>query len=408
MPGQETEATTLARAGRGVTASTGDGNWPTMTAETANQVAPAASDRDEVAALVVSLRRQAPAVCELFEVVPSPLLLLDGRLRILLASAGAREIVQGGAGAEAGLRPGEALGCVRALQGPGVCTLDANCATCGANRTLALGLAEGEARGEWQVLLSINGVRETREFDVRVRRLDGVLPEPLWVAGLREVGEERRKESLQRLFFHDVLNVTGGIRGLTQLIPEMGETDRAECLSLLDRLSMQLTDMIGGHRDLLWAEKGDLQALPDPVALGGWLSDLVALYIHHPVAEGRTIALEAPPVDPDLVTDGRILSRVVGNLLKNALEASAKGETVTLAAVAEGDRCLISVHNSAFIPEDVRRQLFQRSFSTKSPGRGLGTYSARLLTERCLAGTVAVRSSESGGTVFTVDIPLQV
>ncbi len=123
----------------------------------------------------------------------------------------------------------------------------------------------------------------------------GIIPEPLWVASLRDVGEERRKEALQRLFFHDVLNVVGGIRGLAQLIPEMGEPDRAECLSLLDRLSMQLTDMIGGHRDLLWAEKGDLQAVPDPVGLRGWMNDLVGLYIHHPVAEGRTIAFDAPP-----------------------------------------------------------------------------------------------------------------
>jgi len=379
-----------------------------MTAETANQVALPGSDSDRESALVDAVRRHAPGLCDLFEAVPSPLLLLDGNLHIVLASAGARELGQGRNGATLiGLLPGEAFGCTRAMQGPNICTRDPGCAACGVSRTLALGLAEGEARGEWHVSLSVNNFVETREFEVHVRRLAGILPEPLWVASLRDVGEERRKEALQRLFFHDVLNVTGGIHGLAQLIPEMGETDRAECLSLLDRLSMQLTDMIGAHRDLLWAEKGDLQALPDPLGLRGWLNDLVGLYGHHPVAEGRTIAINAPPVDPPLVTDGRILSRVVGNLLKNALEASAKGETVTLAATVDHDRCLISVHNPAVIPPDDQRQLFQRSFSTKSPGRGLGTYSARLLTERCLAGTVSVRSAESEGTVFTIDIPLQ-
>ena len=379
-----------------------------MTGKTANQVAPPASDSSQERALVDAVRRHAPGLCDLFEAVPSPLLLLNKDLRIVLASAGARELGQGRNGATLiGLLPGEALGCTRATQSAFGCTRDPGCVSCGANRTLALGLAEGDARGEWQVSLSVNNFVETREFEVHVRRLTGILPEPLWVASLRDVGEERRKEALQRLFFHDVLNVTGGIHGLAQLIPEMGETDRAECLSLLDRLSMQLTDMIGAHRDLLWAEKGDLQALPDPLGLRGWLNDLVGLYGHHPVAEGRTIAINAPPVDPPLVTDGRILSRVVGNLLKNALEASAKGETVTLAATVDHDRCLISVHNPAVIPPDDQRQLFQRSFSTKSPGRGLGTYSARLLTERCLAGTVSVRSAESEGTVFTIDIPLQ-
>ena len=380
-----------------------------MTAETANRIASPAPGCSEVSSLADAVRRQAPCLCELFDAVPSPLLLLDGNLRIILASAGARELGQGRDGATLiGLRPGEAFGCTRATQGLDICTRDPGCATCGANRTLALALAEGDARGEWRVSLSHNNFIETREFEVHVRRLTSIIPEPLWVASLRDVGEERRKEALQRLFFHDVLNVTGGIRGLAQLIPDMGETDRAECLSLLDRLSMQLTDMIGSHRDLLWAEKGDLQAVPDPVRLRGWMDDLVGLYSHHPVAEGRTIALSAPPADPPLVTDERILSRVVGNLLKNALEASAKGETVTLTASVDQDRCLISVHNLSVIAPDHQRQLFQRSFSTKSPGRGLGTYSARLLTERCLAGTVSVSSAESVGTVFTVDIPLQV
>jgi hypothetical protein len=380
-----------------------------MTAETANQAAPPASGCSYDGSLADAVHRYAPGLCDLFEAVPSPLLLLNGNLRIVLASAGARELGQGRDGSTLiGLRPGEAFGCTRAAQGPDICTRDPGCAACGANRTLALGLAEGESRGEWRVSLSIDNFVETREFEVHVRRLIGILPEPLWVASLRDVGEERRKEALQRLFFHDVLNVVGGIRGLAQLIPEMGEADRAECLSLLDRLSMQLTDMIGSHRDLLWAEKGDLQSVPDSVGLRGWMDDLVGLYSHHPVAEGRTIALSAPPVDPPLVTDERILARVVGNLLKNALEASAKGEAVTLTASVDHDRCLISVHNSAVITPDDQRQLFQRSFSTKSPGRGLGTYSARRLTERCLAGRVSVRSAESAGTVFTVDIPLQI
>ncbi len=379
-----------------------------MTAETTDQTAPPAPGGSRAGTASDAVRRSAPALCDLFEAVPSPLLLLDGNLRIVLASAGARALGQRPGDAPlVGLLPGEALGCARAAQSADICTRDPGCVACGANRTLAIGLAEGEARGEWQLSLPVDNLLETREFEIHVRKLVGILPEPLWVASLREVGEERRKESLQRLFFHDVLNVTGGIRGLTQLIPEMGETDRAECLSLLDRLSMQLTDMIGGHRDLLWAEKGDLQALPDPVELGGWMRDLVALYAHHPVAEGRDITLSVPPTDPPLVTDGRILSRVVGNLLKNALEASEKGETVTVAASVERDRCLISVHNPAVMPPEVQRQLFQRSFSTKSPGRGLGTYSARLLTERCLAGSVGVRSTEAAGTVLTVDIPLR-
>jgi len=49
--------------------------------------------------------------------------------------------------------------------------------------------------------------------------------------------------------------------------------------------------------------------------------------------------------------------------------------------------------------------LFQRSFSTKGEGRGLGTYSIKLYTERYLKGTVSFSSAEGEGTVFRVRYP---
>jgi sensor histidine kinase regulating citrate/malate metabolism len=50
--------------------------------------------------------------------------------------------------------------------------------------------------------------------------------------------------------------------------------------------------------------------------------------------------------------------------------------------------------------------IFQRSFSTKGFGRGLGTYSIRLLTERYLKGSVSFTSSALSGTIFRVRYPL--
>jgi sensor histidine kinase regulating citrate/malate metabolism len=52
-------------------------------------------------------------------------------------------------------------------------------------------------------------------------------------------------------------------------------------------------------------------------------------------------------------------------------------------------------------------QIFQRSFSTKGSGRGIGTYSMKLLTEQYLGGEILVESSQENGTTFTVVIPLK-
>lgn len=64
------------------------------------------------------------------------------------------------------------------------------------------------------------------------------------------------------------------------------------------------------------------------------------------------------------------------------------------------------VHNPTVMPRKVQLQVFQRSFSTKGKGRGLGTYSVKFLSERYLQGQVFFASTPETGTTFTVHYPL--
>ena len=59
------------------------------------------------------------------------------------------------------------------------------------------------------------------------------------------------------------------------------------------------------------------------------------------------------------------------------------------------------------IPPDDQLQIFQRSFSTKGRGRGLGTYSIRLLGEAYLGGAVSFTSTQRTGTTFRIELPLE-
>ncbi len=56
---------------------------------------------------------------------------------------------------------------------------------------------------------------------------------------------------------------------------------------------------------------------------------------------------------------------------------------------------------------DTQLQLFQRGFTTKGDGRGLGLYGAKLLAEGYLGGTIGFDSDVDSGTVFYVDVPLE-
>ena len=92
--------------------------------------------------------------------------------------------------------------------------------------------------------------------------------------------------------------------------------------------------------------------------------------------------------------------RVLGNMLKNAMEAMPLGGSARISCREEGDQVVFSVHNPGLIPQPLQDNIFRRTFSTKGAGRGMGTYSMLLLAERYLGGSVGFRSTEEEGTVF--------
>jgi sensor histidine kinase regulating citrate/malate metabolism len=93
-------------------------------------------------------------------------------------------------------------------------------------------------------------------------------------------------------------------------------------------------------------------------------------------------------------------------MIKNAVEAAEEGETLRAGVTVGGPTVAFWVRNRRAMPRHVQLQVFQRSFSTKGQGRGLGTYSMQLLSERYLHGAVDFVSSEEKGTTFTARYPL--
>ncbi len=302
-----------------------------------------------------------------------------------------------------GLRPGELFGCVHAAEADGGCGTTEFCRICGAHQA---------------VITSLHGTRATKECRISTR--DGsaldlqVTATPLEINGeaftlfaVKDISSEKRRRVLERLFFHDLLNTAGVVMGLAEVLQDASPDEIELVRSRVFTLSLRLIDEINAYRELTEAENDELRVRPDLVDSRSLLRELRDQYAAHELAHerGLVIAPDSQPVE--LYTDPTLLRRVIGNMIKNALEACKPGQTVTLRCALVEMAVEFSVHNPTYMPRTVQLQVFQRSFSTKGAGRGLGTYSMKLLSERYLAGSVSFVSTPEDGTTFFARYPLE-
>lgn len=370
-------------------------------------------DHDSVSSVLASVGRRDPQTIvaqtaaivaqlqavPLLDAVPGGVLILNECRQIVFCNAAAASMT-GIAPRERmyGLRPGEALDC-RNARCVGGCGTNPACEFCGAARAIAAASAGGAGSNECRIAQATTN----RSLDIRVSCVpllcDG---QQFTVMSLVDIADEKRRRALERLFFHDVRNLLGALLGYLQLSSGHGAPPEYEAASL--SAAQCLADEIASFEELLRAESGELRAQIKPVSLASVCAEAARLLQHHEPFANRQINVSAQP-DIILPSDPCIVRRVLVNLIKNALEASPEGGRVTLDWGTRGNEVFFRVHNHGFIPREVQLQLFQRSFSTKGPGRGLGTYSVRLFTETYLRGRVTVTSCPNEGTNFTVFLP---
>ena len=365
--------------------------------------APAGRDEAEAFAAKVATVKNSPILLASLNAIPSMVMILNENRQIVAANQAMHRVLQVAEKDLLQKRPGEILGCVRVAEGPDGCGTSRHCVTCGAaNAILESQTQNAQVVRECRIL--ING-DSAGALDLRVAatpiEVDGTR---FIVVAVDDISQPKRIAVLQRVFFHDVLNTAGCISGYADFLANQHEAVN-EVSELLTHLSEQLVEEIRAQRDLVLAESGDLVLQEDILMTGQVLDELRKQYLKNPAAVERNI--ELGQIWQGMIrTDRRLLMRILGNMLKNGIEATAPGETVRIDCREEGPDVVFSVHNPGVMPEHVQLQMFQRSFSTKEEaGRGIGTYSMKLLGERDLGGHVHFVSRLPEGTIFFFRLP---
>jgi len=158
------------------------------------------------------------------------------------------------------------------------------------------------------------------------------------------------------------------------------------------------------QRQIRAAENGELEIKIELTNSIELLDSAIGKIGFHEAGKDRSIIKDKNSANVDFETDKILFQRVIINLLKNALEATEVTGTVLAGIENNEDKVTFWVKNDQVMPEDAQKQLFQRSFSTKGSGRGIGTYSIRLITENYLKGKVSFISNETEGTVFSIEL----
>ena len=363
------------------------------------------SSRDQIdreADVLVDL----PLLAQLLDAIPDIVLILNAHRQIVFANQALVEALSLSDRREIyGLRPGEALKCIHADENNCGCGTTCFCKACGAVNAILSGLRGNKAMEECRIWQKNTG----NAFDLRVAATPfktGGRSYVIFVA--TDISSEKRRNVLERTFFHDISNTLSGVVGYAELLPMSPSSKHKELLEQLATNVHRLQEEINSQQGLISAENGDLIVHPGSIRSLEFLHEMRNFYQkRNSSLSSVQLFLDDASIDIMLVSDKTLLFRVFGNMIKNAIEASQPAGNVLVGCTLDLDkRICFWVHNSQFIPLDIQLQIFNRSFSTKGKGRGIGTYSMKLLSEKYLNGSVVFSSTKDQGTTFSLTLPL--
>lgn len=376
-----------------------------LTIDYDTEFAPAARLTDEAIMSQAEKIKNQNVIPDLFNLMPYILIVLNRQRQIVFSNDVLFEML--GLTSKdgiSGMRPGEALNCVYSDKMPGGCGTAEQCSVCGA----VLAILESQKTNvpvTKECLLTTKGEKGIKSYELLVYAVPiNINQDEYTVFMVKDIGEEKRKQVFERVFFHDLLNTSGAVKGFLEIIKQAKDLDEAmELAAYAGEATDILIDEVNSHKDLLAAENENLKLNLSSFSARDLIVKLVNLYLRE---DTILSAININCFEDVMITSDIILvRRIVNNMLKNAVEASG-GDSISIGLVKKENFAEFWVHNKQFIGRDARLQIFKRSYSSKGNGRGIGTYSMKLLGEQYLGGYVYFTSEKDTGTTFTFGVPI--
>jgi signal transduction histidine kinase len=270
---------------------------------------------------------------------------------------------------------------------------------------LALGLKEGR---DWYMLTELEALE--RLGDELALALENIyLHEQAALAqqALERVERLSAVGTMVAGIVHEVRNPLSAFSTFMQVAkerkgdPDLIETSLPVIKGEIDRVQRLLEQLLRATRS-----KTPEFAAVDLVAAASEVVNLLK-----PQAKHARVELKVEPLAQGLLAfaDPDRVRQVLFNLTLNAIEASGKGEEVTIqvARAEKNGRSYAEVRvrdQGPGVPPEVREKIFQPFFTTKKDGTGLGLALCLQIAEEH-QGYIEIRSPDGPGTIFAAGFP---
>ena len=220
----------------------------------------------------------------------------------------------------------------------------------------------------------------------------------------RQQNEQESWTKLIRVLTHEIMNTVSPIASLSDALShyidipeERREIDVKAGLETISTSSKDLIKFVESYRELAGVAK--------PIKKGLMVDDLVRKVIdlthEQCAAVGASCSYKAESEDILIYADESQISRILINLIKNAVQAGAKHVSIT-ASIDSSEQTIIKVANDgAPITPEAQEQIFIPFFTTKRDGSGIGLSLSRQIM-RAHNGMLDLTRSDNECTEFTM------
>jgi signal transduction histidine kinase len=232
------------------------------------------------------------------------------------------------------------------------------------------------------------------------------------VSDLSKVEElDRQRQEMIGMVVHDLRSPLTSIQGFAELMLGDAQGEQHEFLDIIKSESQRMKRMTDVFLDVVKLESERFELFIRPANVAELLRYAVGAVSYQAGQKNSVIVVKAPPfleaeVDADLV------SRLMVNLLTNAIKYSPEKTRITATLEVAGDKVRLEIQDEGYgMNNEQCKHLFQKyqraddAKEKRIAGTGLGLYLVKLICD-AHKGDIKVTSKVGEGSTFVITLPL--